>query len=209
MLEIGCFFRVVREKRRNQAYSLPLKNNLSARSRPPVVRREVIWEMNVGLFRSSWTFSNPQPSPQGPPGAGELRADDANPATDIQELLPLKRPAPKFCQHEPCGSVRATASVAPQVALRHLAIELRLTSAIPRAARHTEHLDGPDRVRCYSAGTTDSTVKVSPLTVPFTVTFCAAYLSNSASWKNEWLNYLSQSLLCTLQRILPVPISSN
>ncbi len=67
MLEIGCFFRVVREKRRNQAYSLPLKNNLSARSRPPVVRREVIWEMNVGLFRSSWTFSNPQPSPQGPP----------------------------------------------------------------------------------------------------------------------------------------------
>jgi len=44
--------------------------------------------MNVGLFRSSWTFSNPQPSPQGLPGAGELRADDPNPATDIQELLP-------------------------------------------------------------------------------------------------------------------------
>src|SRR5216683_809556 len=139
MLEIGCFFRVVREKRRNQAYSLPLKNNLSARSRQAVVRREVIWEMNVGLFRSSWTFSNPQPSPQGPPGAGELRADDANPATDIQELLPLKRPAPKFCQHEPCGSVRATASVAPQIALSHLVIELRLRSAISSAAHHAGH----------------------------------------------------------------------
>ena len=25
------------------------------------------WEMNVGLFRSLWTLSNPQPNPQGPP----------------------------------------------------------------------------------------------------------------------------------------------
>src|SRR6266436_3797721 len=33
----------------------------------------------------------------------------------------------------------------------------------------------------YFAGLTDSTVKVSPFPVPFTVTFCAAYLSSSTS----------------------------
>lgn len=49
------------------------------------------------------------------------------------------------------------------------------------------------RLLVYLAGDMDCTVWVSP----FTVTFCAAYLFSSASWKNEWLNYFSQSLLCT------------
>jgi hypothetical protein len=29
--------------------------------------RKRFWEMNLGLFRSLWTLSNPQPSPQEPP----------------------------------------------------------------------------------------------------------------------------------------------
>jgi hypothetical protein len=34
--------------------------------------------------------------------------------------------------------------------------------------------------RSYFAGATESTATVSPLSFPFTVTFCAAYLSSSA-----------------------------
>ena len=29
--------------------------------------QKMFWEMNVVLFRSLWTLSNPQPSPQEPP----------------------------------------------------------------------------------------------------------------------------------------------
>src|SRR6266446_4398925 len=71
-----------------------------------------------------------------------------------------------------------------------LVIELRLRSAIPSVANHAA--PRPNRTfprvlcssghRCYLAGITDSAVRVSPFTVPFTVTFCAAYLSSSASW---------------------------
>src|SRR5882672_4434693 len=43
-------------------------------------------------------------------------------------------------------------------------------------------------LNCMCANSKLSQQRGSP---HFTVTFCAAYLSNSASWKNEWLNYLS------------------
>jgi hypothetical protein len=54
---------------------------------------------------------------------------------------------PEFCQHEPCDSVGATASVTLEITLRHLAIELFLRHAILVAARHIEQLAN-GRVLC-------------------------------------------------------------
>jgi len=56
-----------------------------------------------------------------------FRADDPNPATDIQELCPSSGQR-EVLPSMTCGSVRPRPSVAPQVALRHLAIELHLTT---------------------------------------------------------------------------------
>src|SRR6266436_2561933 len=42
----------------------------------------------------------------------------------------------------------------------------------------------------YFAGSTDSTVRVSPFNVPFTVTFCAAYLSSSTSCPSSVYTFL-------------------
>jgi hypothetical protein len=36
---------------------------------------------------------------------GEVSADDSYPASNINEPSSLQRPAPKFCQLEPCSSV--------------------------------------------------------------------------------------------------------
>src|SRR6266404_3870841 len=50
--------------------------------------------------------------------------------------------------------------------------------------------NAPSSDLSYFAGSTDSTVRVSPFNVPFTVTFCAAYLSSSTSCPSSVYTFL-------------------
>jgi hypothetical protein len=66
----------------------------------------------------------------------QLQSDDTNSAPDIEDARAFDRPSAEFSEQKSCGRVGATATVAPQVALRPFTINLRLRSAILSAACH-------------------------------------------------------------------------